>query len=203
MYIVCSDLEGVLVPEIWIGVAEKTGIEELKLTTREIADYDQLMRHRLSVMNANGLKLNDITEVIETIDPLEGAAEFLSWLRSKTQVIIVSDTFTQFAAPLMKKLDWPTIFCNWLTIGPDGTIEKYHLRQEDGKRKVVEALQQVNFKIAAMGDSYNDITMIQAADHGILFRPPENITAQYPQLKAAYNYDDLKSFYSELLNGSC
>ncbi len=203
MYIVCSDLEGVLVPEIWIGVAEKTGIEELKLTTREISDYDRLMRHRLSIMNANGLKLSDITEVIETIEPLEGAAEFLRWLRDRTQVIIVSDTFTQFAAPLMKKLDRPTIFCNWLTIGPDGAIQDYHLRQSDGKRKVVEALRRLNFKIAAMGDSYNDITMIQAADHGILFRPPENITAQYPQLKAAYHYDDLKSFFTELLDGSC
>ncbi len=199
MHIVCSDLEGVLVPEIWIGVAEKTGIEELRLTTREIEDYDELMRHRLAIMNANGLKIDDVTAVIETLDPLEGAAEFLAWLRSRTQVIIVSDTFSQFATPLMKKLGWPTIFCNWLTINPDGTIENYHLRQADGKRKVVEALQQVNFKIAAMGDSYNDITMIQAADYGILFRPPQNIVAQYPELKAAYDYDDLKSFFTELL----
>ena len=197
MNIVCSDLEGVFVPEVWINVAEKTGIEELKLTTRDISDYDVLMQKRLAVLDAHNLKLKDITDVIATIDPLAGAVTFLDWLRSETQVIIVSDTFTQFAGPLMEKLNMPTLFCNTLTIGDDGRITGYQLRQKDGKRQTVLALRSLNYTITAMGDSYNDISMIKEADTGILFRPPENVVAEYPDLPVAEDYETLKSLLAE------
>ena len=200
MDIVCTDLEGVLVPEIWINVAETTGIDELRLTTRDIADYDVLMRKRLDILSAHGLKLKDITDVIDTMAPLEGALAFLTWLRSRTQVIIVSDTYEAFARPLMHKLGWPTIFCNYLSIDADGAIADYHLRQADGKYHVVKSLQALNFRVIAMGDSYNDLTMIQAADNGLLFRPPESIRSEYPQLPVAETYDDLRTAFTTLLD---
>lgn len=192
MYIVCSDLEGVLVPEIWINVAEKTGVEELRLTTRDIPDYDVLMQKRLSILHEKGIKIQDIKAVIDTLSPLEGACDFFDWLRSKTQVIIVSDTFVEFAGPLMEKLGRPTIFCNSLSIDPDGTISGYNLRQEDGKRKTVLALKSLNYKVIATGDSYNDITMLKEADAGILFRPPEIVIKQFPQFPVTSTYDELK-----------
>ena len=192
MQILCTDLEGVLVPEIWINVALKTGIEELKLTTRDISDYDVLMRKRLSILDQHGLKLKDITDVIETMAPMEGALEFLNWLRPQIQVIIVSDTYVEFAKPLMAKLGWPTLLCNSLSINGNGAISDYHLRQKDGKRHVAIALQGLNYEVIAMGDSYNDITMLQTAEHGILFRPPENVVAEYPQFPMTTNFEELQ-----------
>jgi phosphoserine/homoserine phosphotransferase len=171
MHIVCSDLEGVFVPEIWINVAQITGIDELRLTTRDISDYNVLMRKRLGLLDENGLTLKDIQNVIATMEPLRGALEFLDWLRERTRLIIVSDTFVEFADPLIAKLKRPTLFCNSLVVAPDGQITDYTLRQEDGKRKVVEGLQRMNFQVVAMGDSYNDITMLKKAEKGILFRP--------------------------------
>jgi phosphoserine/homoserine phosphotransferase len=199
MKIVCTDLEGVLVPEIWINVARKTGIEELKLTTRDISDYDVLMRKRLGILEHHGLKLKDITDVIATMAPLDGALEFLTWLREQTQVIIVSDTFVEFAKPLMAKLGWPTLLCNHLSIDSSGAIIDYHLRQKDGKRHVVLAMQGLNFDVIAMGDSYNDITMLQTAGHGILFRPPEAIKAEYPQFPVAETYAQIRQELERLL----
>lgn len=199
MHIVCTDLEGVLVPEIWIHVALKTGIEELKLTTRDISDYDVLMRKRLDILSQHGLKLKDITDVIHTMAPLEGALDFLNWLRETTQVIIVSDTYTEFAKPLMAKLGWPTLFCNSLEIDAAGAIADYHLRQPDGKRHVVGALQNLNFKVVAMGDSYNDISMLKKAQHGFLFRPPDSIKSKFPEFPVSYDYDSLKKKLVPLL----
>ena len=192
MYIVCSDLEGVFVPEIWINVAEKTGIEELRLTTRDEPDYDVLMKKRLAILKREGLKLADITAVIETMAPLEGAAEFLDWLRSRLQLIVVSDTYAEFAGPLMRKLGWPTLFCHDLAVAEDGAVVGYNLRQKDSKKKAVEALQGLNFHTVAMGDSYNDITMLEAADAGILFRPPENVAREFPRFPVAQTYQELK-----------
>ena len=192
MHIVCSDLEGIFFPEIWINFATKTGIEELKLTTRDISDYNVLMDKRLSILKENGLKINDIQEVISSMEPLEGALEFLSWLRSYTQVIIVSDTFEQFAGPLMKKLGWPTLFCNTLTIAPDGSISGYNMRQKDGKREAVLSLKRLNFKVTAVGDSYNDITMLKEADVGILFYPPENVINEFREFPVSLDYGELK-----------
>ncbi len=192
MQILCTDLEGVLVPEIWINVALKTGIEELKLTTRDISDYDVLMRKRLDILNQHGLKLKDITDVIETMAPIEGALDFLNWLRSQIQVIIVSDTYVEFAKPLMAKLGWPTLLCNSLSIDGAGAISDYRLRQKDGKRHVVNALRSLNYEVIAMGDSYNDVTMLQTAQHGILFRPPHNVVEEYPDFPVTTNYEELK-----------
>jgi phosphoserine/homoserine phosphotransferase len=199
MQLVCTDLEGVLVPEIWINVAEKTGIEELRLTTRDISDYDVLMRKRLDILNTNGLKLKDITDVIETMAPLEGALEFLNWLRTQAQVVIVSDTYVEFAKPLMSKLGWPSLFCNSLSIDASGAIGEYHLRQKDGKRHVVKALQSLNYEVIAVGDSYNDITMLKAAQHGILFCPPATIIAEYPQFPVTETYNVLRQELTRIL----
>lgn len=199
MKIVCTDLEGVLVPEIWINVALKTGIEELKLTTRDISDYDELMQKRLGILKANGLKLKDITDVIATMAPLEGAIEFLDWLRPLTQVVIVSDTFVEFAKPLMSQLGWPTLLCNSLHIDASGAIADYQLRQSDGKRFVTKAFQGLNYEVIGMGDSYNDISMLQTAQHGILFRPPENVIAEYPDFPVTENYDQVKALLAPLL----
>ncbi|MFP4347119.1 MAG: bifunctional phosphoserine phosphatase/homoserine phosphotransferase ThrH [Desulfococcaceae bacterium] len=201
MHIVCSDLEGVFVPEIWINVAEKTGIEELRLTTRDIADYNELMQKRLSILDQHKIKLGDITRVIDEMEPLPGAVDFLNWLRERSQVIIVSDTYVQFAGPLMRQLGWPTLFCHTLLVAPDGTISDYRLRQEDGKRKSVEAMQGLNFHVIAMGDSYNDISMLKAADEGILFRPPENVVAEFPQFPVAREYEDLKPLIEQVMAG--
>lgn len=199
MYLVCSDLEGVFVPEIWINVAEKTGIEALKITTRDEPDYDVLMQKRLAILREHQLKLDDITRVIDDMDPLEGALEFLDWLRSITQVIILSDTFVEFVGPLMKKLKWPTLFCHSLVVGPDGSITGYTIRQPDSKREAIIALKSLNYRIIAMGDSYNDISMIQTADSGILFRPPPNVRREYPALPVAESYEDLKRLMLPLL----
>jgi phosphoserine / homoserine phosphotransferase len=199
MKILCSDLEGVFVPEIWINVAEKTGIEELRLTTRDISDYDVLMKKRLAILTENKLKLSDITRVIATMEPLEGALEFLGWLRAQVPVIIVSDTFEQFAGPLLKKLHWPTLFCNTLEVAADQTVTGYTLRQTDGKQKATLALRQLNYEVIAMGDSYNDISMLRAANHGILFRPPENVIAEFPDLPVTNGYDEIKAVLGSLL----
>jgi len=199
MYIVCSDLEGVFIPEIWISVARKTGIEALKLTTRDEPDYDVLMRKRIAILRENNLKLADITRVISDMEPLEGAPEFLDWLRSVSPVIILSDTFVEFAGPLMQKLNRPTLFCNSLEVNGDGIISGYVLRQPDGKRKAIVALKSLSYKVIAMGDSYNDINMIQTADKGILFRPPKNVKAEYPDLPVAEGYEDLKKLMLPLL----
>ncbi|OQX04488.1 MAG: phosphoserine phosphatase [Desulfobacteraceae bacterium IS3] len=199
MYIVCCDLEGVFVPEIWINVAEKTGIQELRLTTRDVPDYDVLMKRRLAILKEHKLKIKDITDVIATMNPLAGAVEFLDWLRAQVPVIIVSDTFTQFAGPLMKKLGKPALFCNTLIIGEDGSVNDYKLRQKDGKRKSVLALRTLDYKIIAAGDSYNDITMLKEADKGILFCPPDNVKKEFPEFPVTYNYAELKAIMSETL----
>lgn len=191
MEIICCDLEGVFVPEIWINVAEKTGIEELRLTTRDISDYELLMNKRLGILAQHHLKIQDITAVIGQMAPLPGARAFLDTLRARVPVIIVSDTFTQFAGPLMEKLGWPVLFCNTLILEPDGTVSGYRLRQSDGKRKTVEALKSLNYRVIAAGDSYNDITMLQTADHGILFRPPQNVVDEFPSLPVTTEYSEL------------
>jgi phosphoserine/homoserine phosphotransferase len=186
--IACLDLEGVLLPEIWIKFAEKTGIDELKVTTRDIPDYSKLMQKRLDILQAHNLKINDIQNVINTLEPLEGAKEFLFWLKSEFQVIILSDTFYEFSGPLMKQLDYPTLFCHQLVVDNKGSIVDFHLRQEDQKTKAVKALQGLNFKVIAAGDSYNDIGMLQQADRGILFCPPESVIKEFPQYPIANNY---------------
>ncbi len=191
MNIVCLDLEGVLVPEIWIAFAKESGIPELKRTTRDEPDYDKLMNWRLGILKEHGLGLKEIQETIAKIDPLPGAKEFLDKLRETTQVIIISDTFTQFAAPLMKKLGWPTIFCNTLEVDKDGTITGFKMRCEQSKLSTVKALQSVGFDTIASGDSHNDLGMIQASKAGFLFRSTEQIKKGYPQIEAFEEYDDL------------
>ena len=191
MIIVCLDLEGVLVPEIWIAFADASGIPELRRTTRDEPDYDKLMQFRLNILKERGLGLSQIQETIETIDPLPGAREFLDRLREMTQVIIISDTFTQFASPLMKKLGWPTIFCNTLEVGADGMITGYRMRVEKSKLTTVKALQSIGYETIASGDSFNDLAMIQASKAGFLFRSTEAIKQEYPQYPAFESYDEL------------
>lgn len=191
MYITCLDMEGVLVPEIWIAFSEETGIPELKKTTRDEPDYDKLMRYRLNILKEHGLGLKEIQAVIERIEPMEGAKEFLDELRSFSQVIILSDTFTQFAAPLMKKLGMPTIFCNTLEVAPDGEITGFHMRCEKSKYTTVKALQSMGFETIASGDSYNDLGMIQASKAGFLFKSTEQIKKDYPEIPAFETYDEL------------
>jgi len=188
----CLDLEGVLLPEIWIKFAEKTGIEELKLTTRDIPDYDQLMMGRLAILKKHNLKLQDIQDVIEALSPLDGACDFLQWLKSEFQVIILSDTFYEFAQPLMKKLDYPTLFCHKLITDDAGNIVNYELRQSDQKTKAVKALQGLNFQVVSAGDSYNDTGMLQQADAGILFCPPEKVIREFPQFPVTRNYNEFQ-----------
>ena len=200
MHIVCSDLEGIFTPEIWINVSEITGIKELRLTTRDISDYDVLMKKRLTILDEHNLKLDKIQAVIAEMKPLEGALEFLDWLKAKVPVIIVSDTFVEFAGPLMEKLGNPTLFCNTLSVAADGTIEGYNLRQQDGKQKVTLALKSLNYEVIAVGDSYNDITMLQAADRGILYRPPDNVKSEYTEFQTALNYAELKEQLLKTLN---
>ncbi len=190
MNIVCLDLEGVLVPEIWIAFAEASGIPELKKTTRDEPDYDKLMRYRLDILREHGLGLREIRETIATIDPLPGAKEFLDALRAITQVIIISDTFEQFAAPLMEKLGWPTLFCNSLVVAEDGSIADYHMRCEQSKLTTVRALQSIGFETIAAGDSFNDLGMIQAGKAGFLFRTTPQIQADYPDIPAFTEYDE-------------
>ena len=199
--IVTLDLEGVLVPEIWIAFAEKTGIEQLKLTTRDIPDYDELMTGRLAILNEHGLKLADIQEVIGTLAPLEGAKAFLDELRSITQVVILSDTFLEFAKPLMEQLAWPTIFCHDLEIDAEGRVANYRLRQPDQKRKAVAAFRSLNYRVIAAGDSYNDTTMLGEADTGFLFRSPDNVKAEFPQFRSAEDYDELMGLIRGELTG--
>ena len=191
MEIVCLDLEGVLVPEIWIAFSEASGIPELRKTTRDEPDYDKLMRFRIEILKEHGLGLTEIQKTIETIDPLPGAKEFLDKLRELTQVIIISDTFTQFATPLMKKLGWPTIFCNSLEVAEDGTITGYKMRIEKSKLTTVKALQSIGYDTIAAGDSFNDLAMIEASKAGFLFRSTEAIKAEYPQFPAFEDYDGL------------
>jgi len=194
----CLDLEGVLLPEIWIAFAEETGIEQLRLTTREIPDYDELMQNRLKILNDNNLKLIDIQNVIKKLSPLAGAIDFLTWLKSEFQVIILSDTFYQFVGPLMKKLDYPTLFCHELTLDSKGSITGYRLRQKDGKTKAVSAFKKLNFKVIAAGDSYNDTGMLQEADAGILFCPPDNVIKEFPQFQVSRNYEEFKNSLLDL-----
>ena len=202
MYIVCADMEGIFTPEIWINVAERTGIQELRLTTRDIPDYDVLMKRRLAILREHGLKLSDIQAVISTMQPLKGAREFLNWLRSRCQVIIVSDTYVEFAGPLIEKLGRPTLFCNSLRVGPDGSIEDYILRQPDGKRHVAAALKQLNYQVIAIGDSYNDVTMLKTADQAILYRPPQNVQEEYAEIARCFDYRDLKRMILQTMDGA-
>jgi phosphoserine / homoserine phosphotransferase len=192
MIVTCLDLEGVLVPEIWIALAEKTGIEKLRLTTRDIPDYNVLMKGRLKILDENNLNLSDIEEVIESIAPLPGAKDFLSWLESEFQVIILSDTFNQFAGPLMAQLDYPTLFCHDLIVDECGRIADYQLRLPDAKTKAVKALKELNLKIIAAGDSYNDIGMLREAGAGILFRAPDNVVQEFPQFPVIETYEKFK-----------
>lgn len=191
MNIVCLDMEGVLVPEIWIAFAEESGIPELKKTTRDEPDYDKLMRYRLDILKQHGLGLKEVQETIAKIEPMEGAKEFLDELRSLTQVIILSDTFTQFAGPLMKKLGMPTIFCNTLEVAEDGEITGFRMRVENSKLTTVKALQSIGFETIASGDSYNDLGMIKASKAGFLFKSTDKIKADYPELPAFETYDEL------------
>ena len=195
-WIACLDLEGVLVPEIWINVAERTGIDELRLTTRDIADYDQLMRHRFDVLAANGLGIDDVTSVIATMSPYPGAVEFLTWLRRHHQVVILSDTFAEFAGPLMRQLGDPTIFCHNLIVD-GGRLVDYRLRLPDQKRASVAAFCGLGFATLAMGDSYNDTAMLAIADVGVLFRPPPKVAEQFADLPLAMTYDEAKAVISQ------
>ena len=191
MNIVCLDMEGVLVPEIWIAFAEESGIPELKKTTRDEPDYDKLMRYRLDILKQHGLGLKEVQETIAKIEPMDGAKEFLDELRSLTQVIVLSDTFTQFAGPLMKKLGMPTIFCNTLEVAEDGEITGFRMRVENSKLTTVKALQSIGFETIASGDSYNDLGMIKASKAGFLFKSTDKIKADYPELPAYETYDEL------------
>ncbi len=197
MHIICSDLEGVFVPEIWVNVAKKTGIEELKLTTRDISDYDVLMKKRLSILEEHKLKLSDIQSVIKTINPLEGAVDFLNWIRENYPIIIVSDTFVEFASPLMEKLGRPTLLCHSLIVEPDGSISGYTLRQQDAKRKVVQAMKELKYQVLAFGDSYNDVNMLKEADTSFLFRPPANVVEEFPEIKPTNDYNQLKEWITQ------
>ena len=193
--IACLDLEGVLVPEIWINVAKATGIDALKRTTRDEPDYDKLMRARISILDQHGLKLRDIQTVIAQMGPLDGAHDFIAWLRARHQVIILSDTFYEFAAPLMAQLDNPCLFCNSLVLDEQSRVTDYQLRIRDGKRKAVMALKLLNFAVVAAGDSYNDTTMLAEADAGILFRPPDNVIHDFPQFPVTHTYDELRAAF--------
>jgi phosphoserine/homoserine phosphotransferase len=188
----CLDLEGVLIPEIWIDFAERTGIDELRATTRDIPDYDVLMKQRLRILRENNLGLPDIQAVIDQMAPIPGAKEFIDWLRERFQVIILSDTYYEFAQPLMRQLGFPTLFCHKLEVGEDGMITDYHLRQKDPKRQSVKAFHSLNYRVIAAGDSYNDTTMLSEADAGILFKAPDNVIAEFPQFPAVHEYEDLK-----------
>lgn len=201
MEIVCLDLEGVLIPEIWIGFAELTGVDDLRATTRDVPDYDELMRFRLDVLHREGLGLPDIERVIAGMAPLPGAREFLDDLRARRQVVILSDTFYEFARPLMRQLGWPTLFCHRLEVAGDGRIAEYRLRMPDHKRCSVEAFRSLNFRTVAAGDSYNDTSMLGAADAGILFRAPENVIAEFPQFPVTHSYAELRERVDAALAG--
>jgi len=193
MEVVCLDLEGVLVPEIWIAFAERTGIDALRATTRDIPDYDQLMRQRLGLLDRHGLRIGDIQQVIGTLQPLPGAAAFTAWVRRHFQLIILSDTFYEFSAPLMRQLDWPTLFCHRLVIDDSGRVVDYRLRQHDPKRQSVQALHTLNYRVIAAGDSYNDTSMLAEADAGILFRAPQSVAREFNQYLLVTEYEELKA----------
>ena len=197
MQVICLDLEGVLIPEVWIAFAEKTGIDELKATTRDVPDYDELMQKRLGLLSRHDLKLGAIQEVIGRLEPLPGAKDFLDRLRQNYQVIILSDTFYEFARPFMAQLAWPTLFCHRLDIAEDGQVMNYLLRQKDPKRQSVRALKQLQYKVFAAGDSYNDTTMLAEADAGFLFRAPQNVIEEFPQYASTDDYDSLRRFFDE------
>jgi phosphoserine/homoserine phosphotransferase len=200
MEIACLDLEGVLVPEIWIEFANKTGIDELKATTRDIPDYDVLMKQRLALLDQHGFKLQDIQDVIATLSPLEGAAEFVNWLRERFQVIILSDTFYEFSQPLMRQLGFPTLFCHRLVTNDEGRVVDYKLRQADPKRQSIRALQTIYYRTIAAGDSYNDTTMLAEADAGILFHAPQNVIEEFPQFPAVHTFEELKKEFIKASN---
>lgn len=200
MKILVADLEGVFLPEIWINVAKKTGIEELKLTTRDISDYDVLMTKRLSILKENQLKIQDIKNVIATIDPLEGALDMLNWIREQSQIIILSDTFEEFAKPLMAKLNYPALLCHNLTIDTQGNITNYNIRIDNQKKKAVKALKGLNYHVIAFGDSYNDIGMIQEANQGFFFNPPDSVIKDFPDIPVTKNYQELKTMIGMLLD---
>ncbi len=193
MDVVCLDLEGVMVPEIWIAFAEKTGIEELKLTTRDVPDYDELMTGRLRILDEHGFKLDDIQAVIAELSPLDGAKDFLDSLRASYQVIVLSDTFYEFSRPLMEQLAWPTIFCHKLEIDADGRVANYHIRQPDPKRASVKALKSLNYRVFAAGDSFNDTTMLEEAHKGFLFHAPDNVIEAFPQYQSTNEYAELRA----------
>jgi phosphoserine/homoserine phosphotransferase len=195
--ICCLDLEGVLIPEIWINVAKKTGIKALEITTRDEPDYDKLMRYRLAILKKESIKLLDIQAVIRRMEPLPGAKGFLRKLQERYQVIILSDTYYEFAGPMMKKLGYPTLFCNWLSTDKKGFISGYHLRQRNGKKEAVRGIQNLGFKVAAAGDSYNDIAMLKTADRGILFRPPSKIIREFPEFPVTKTYPELLSAFQK------
>lgn len=195
MELACLDLEGVLIPEIWIAFAEKTGIDALKATTRDIPDYDELMTMRLKELDKAGLGLNEIQDVISTLKPLPGAAEFLDWLRARFQVVILSDTFYEFAGPLMAQLGYPTLLCHKLTVDSTGKVVDYNLRQANPKRQAICAFKSIYYRTIAAGDSYNDTTMLAEADAGILFSAPQNVIDEFPQFPAVHTYDDLKQAF--------
>ncbi|NKB43885.1 MAG: bifunctional phosphoserine phosphatase/homoserine phosphotransferase ThrH [Alphaproteobacteria bacterium] len=195
MEIACLDLEGVLVPEIWIAFAERTGIDDLRATTRDIPDYNVLMKQRLSLLDQHGLRLPDIQAVIATLEPLPGAGEFLDWLRERFQVIILSDTFYEFSEPLMRQLKWPTLLCHRLIIDDQGKVVDYKLRQPDPKRASVKALHSLKYRVIAAGDSYNDTTMLSEAEVGILFHAPQNVIDEFPQFQAVHEFDELKAAF--------
>jgi len=198
--LVCLDLEGVLVPEIWINVALKTGIEDLKITTREMPDYDKLMERRLKILDQHQLKIHDIQGVIAQMGPLEGAMEFVAWLRERYQVVILSDTFYQFAEPLMRQLGFPTLFCNQLEIDGSGRILAYHMRMKDPKKHAVAAFKSLNFLTMAAGDSYNDTAMLDEADAGFFFRPPEHLPKEFPQFPVTQTYSELQGRFTKAGN---
>jgi phosphoserine/homoserine phosphotransferase len=200
MEIACLDLEGVLVPEIWVNVAERTGIDALRITTRDIPDYDLLMQQRLALLAQHNLRLADIQAVIEAMGPLDGALDFLNWLRTRFQVVILSDTFYEFATPLMCQLGWPTLLCHHLHIEEDRVVG-YRLRQSDAKRRAVQAFHNLNFQVIAAGDSYNDIPMLVEADTGILFRPPLKLVTEFPQFPVATTFEELHTAFQQA--GTC
>lgn len=198
--IACLDLEGVLVPEIWINVALKTGIEELKITTREMPDYDKLMKQRLAILDRHNLKIGDIQDVIDRMGPLDGATGFIAWLRERCQVIILSDTFYQFALPLMRHLGFPTLFCNQLEIDQTGRIVNYHMRMQNQKKHSVASFKSLNFFTMAAGDAYNDTAMLSEADAGFFFRPPDHLPKEFPQFPVTHTYGELQERFAKAGN---
>ncbi len=196
-----SDLEGVLIPEIWIAVAEKTQIKQLFLTTREVTDYDALMKMRLETLAAHKLTIHDVQAIIDTMEPLPGAEDWVKWIRQRTQFVIITDSFYQFVEPFMRKLGWPTVFAHSLHVDDQGVLTGYELRLQQGKRKAIDALKSIGFRTMATGDSYNDTAMLSHADFGVLFDPPANVVADFPQFPIAHNYAELQAYAEQFFNG--